>query len=172
MADQDTGTGDNGDLGTGGTPPAATPPDQKPIDGKPAATDPGDQSGDDSVNLSRKDYNNLIAQRDRANNNGQQSDESLAQLQYDFYKGKAVDEAAKKFPDVPRDILETAETPEQMETLATKFQQHAEKVKQDALKDLTTVDTGQLTPEQKADKLKTLKNSGKLGEAIGVLLGK
>jgi hypothetical protein len=168
MADETPGTDINGAPGTGGTPPTATPPEQTPNSGKPAGT-PTDQNGD-TVVIPKKDYNNLIAQRDRANNANGQPDEAFQQMQYDFYKTKAVDQAVKDYPDVPRDVFEASESPEQMETLAKAFQRHAEKVKQDALKDLTNVDTGTLTSEQKAERLDKLKDSGNLAGAIGLKL--
>lgn len=163
-----TGTDGTGANGTDGTPPAATQPTPTPTDGNPAGNATG-QDGD-TVTLSKEDYTRIISQRDKGNENARTLEERQAQLEYEFYKGKAVDEAAKNYPDVPREVLEAAESPDQMETLAKTFQTNLETAKQKALQDIQVAGPDKLTPAQKADQLKSLEGSGKLAEAIDLKL--
>jgi hypothetical protein len=159
-----TTTSDSGATtanGTATTPVAATQP--------PAgagATDQGATTGqpnsDGTVTLKDEDYKALIAQRDRANN--QVKDGTVDDGVYDslnmLLKDKVVADISKKYPDVPKEILESAADPEQMETLAKASQAHAEKVKQDALASLQTVTQPQMSGDERAAALKKAETDG------------
>lgn len=142
-------------AGTGGNPPAATPPQ-----GQPAATD------DETVTLKKEDYNNLISQRDRANNDKGELNETvltLAEEREERIKkemiGDFLEQNKEKFPDLTTDDLMAAGSPDELEDLATKRQRRYEDVVQEKLLKVQKTTAPILSPEEKAEELKRLKQN-------------
>lgn len=155
MSDINPTTDGDQPAGTDGNPPAATPPT-----GQPAATD------DKTVTLPKKDYNNLIAQRDRANNdNGELNDTvlTLAQEREVRLKTEAIneflEENKEKYPDLTSDDLMAADSPDELEKLAVKRQRRYEDVVQEKLLKVQKTTAPILSPEERAEELKRLKQN-------------
>ena len=130
----------------------------------PAATD------DDTVTLSKTDYNNLIGQRDRANDGFSKLGETVTTLQ------ARQDEADKKeflsdflesnketYPDLTVDDLMTVGSPDEVEELAKAKQRRYEDVVQDRLLKVQRTDAPILSPEDAAAKLDELKKNPQKG---------
>lgn len=153
---------------------------------EPGATDPsgsatnpdgkGGATEDETVTLSKKDYNNLIAQRDRANNTNKEDQDLLASLAQDKdYREKVeyiddwLESNKEKYPDVTRDDLLFISDPDQIETAAKKRQRRYEDVLQDKLKSVQKAKLPVLTPEQREQEEKKLKENPSKG-AFGKML--
>jgi hypothetical protein len=141
--------------GTDGNPPAATPPQSST-----PATD------DETVTLNKEDYNNLIAQRDRANNDKGELNETvltLAEEREERIKkemiGDFLEQNKDKFPDLTTDDLMAAGSPDELETLATKRQRRYEDVVQEKLLKVQKTTAPVLSPEERAEELKRLKQN-------------
>ena len=149
MSDTVPKTGGEDPGATGVDPTTATNPQ-----GTPTATDDSD-----TVTLSTKDYKELQAARDRANDRALQGDQYLEILA----KREAVDDWLKEnktdFPDVTRDDLMSAESPDELKELATARQRRYEDVVQDHLKKVQSATAPVLSPEQRAEAEKKLKAS-------------
>lgn len=142
-------------AGTGGNPPAATPPQ-----GQPAATD------DETVTLKKDDYNNLISARDRANNGNSELTETVLTLEQEREErikkemiGDFLEQNKTKFPDLTTDDLMAAGSPDELEDLATKRQRRYEDVVQEKLLKVQKTTAPILSPEEKAEELKRLKEN-------------
>lgn len=133
---------------TGGDEPAATQPQ-----GVPAATDDSDK-----VTLSQEDYKNLIAQRDRANNSASESDEFVLTLAKERQIGDFLQKNKEKYPDVTQEILMSASDPDELEELATLHQNTITAAVQKKLLEVQTSTPPRLSPQEKSEKLKALKN--------------
>lgn len=155
MSEINPTTDENLPAGTGGDTPAATQPQ-----GGSSATD------DQTVTLSKEDYSNLIAQRDRANNDKSGLNDTvltLAQEREERIKsemiGDFLEQNKEKYPDLTSDDLMTADSPEELETLATKRQRRYEDVVQEKLLKVQRTEAPILSPEEKAEELKRLKQN-------------
>lgn len=155
MSEINPTTDGNQPAGTGGNPPAATPPQ-----GQPAATD------DETVTLNKEDYNNLIAARDRANNGNSELTDTVLTLEQEREErikkemiGDFLEQNKTKFPDLTTDDLMAAGSPDELESLATKRQRRYEDVVQDKLLKVQQTSAPVLSPEEKAEKLKKLKEN-------------
>lgn len=164
-----TGTDTNGDQGTGElNPSAAIPTDQKPSNGNPAGQPTPDNNDGDTITLKKSDYNNLVGQRDRANNQNGDLNETVAAVMGQYLQDKAIEQAQKDYPNVPREVLQAAESPEALETIAKAYQQNFEKEREKIRKEIQVAGPDQLTAEQKAERLDKLKGSGRLSDAIAL----
>lgn len=152
------------DPKTGADPAGAT-------GGDPAATNPqatAAATDDQTVTLNKDDYNNLIAQRDRANNAKSELDDTvltLAQEREIRLKQEFVSDFIEKnketYPDIEVDDLMAAESPEELEELAKKRQRRYEDVVQAKLLKVQRAGDPVLSPEEKAAELERLqKNPG------------
>lgn len=169
MAEPTANTGTeptNGAAPTTGNPTVATAPATPSGTATQPATPPANDG--DTVTLKKEDYSNLVAARDRGNQAAATTEEQLQQMQYDFYKGKALEQAVKDYPDVPRDVLESAESPEAMETMAKAWQTNAEKIAEKVRTDIENVNTNTLSPADAAARLDKLKDSGDLAGALDI----
>lgn len=124
---------------------------------KSAAT--GEQT--ESVTLSQKDYNELIAQRDRANENLKKSG-GTDDLVLEMYKEKEISSFlktnAEKYPDVEPDDLMYLDDPAQMDEAAAKMQRRVEDRAQKKLAEIQVADnTPRLTEQQKSEQIEALK---------------
>lgn len=136
---------------TGGENPAATQPQ-----GDPAATDDSD-----NVTLSKEDYKNLVAARDRANNTASNSEEFLLTLAKEREIGDFLEKHKDKYPDISKDDLMSADSPEELEELATSRQDAYNRVVQKRLSEVQTATPPRLSPQEKSEQLKQLrKNPG------------
>lgn len=154
MNDKDPKTGEPVAPGTGGDIPTATPPAPT----TPPATD------DETVTLSKKDYSNLIAQRDRANNDKSDLNDTvltLAEEREERIKsqmiGDFLEKNKEKYPDLTIEDLMAAGSPEELDTLAVKRQRRYEDVVQEKLLKVQKTTAPILSPEEKAEELKRLK---------------
>ena len=140
----------NEPVGTGGDEPAAIPPQQP----KGAATD-----DDEVVTLKKSDYQNLVSQRDRNHETARATELYVMEMaQKEDIKGFLSDEEnAKKFPDVEVEDLMGAESPEDFEKLAGQTQARIDKAAQRRIADIQKATTPVLSPEDKAEELKKLK---------------
>lgn len=155
MPNIDPKTEGNDPVVTDGTIPAATQPQ-----GAPAATE------DTTVTLKKEDYNNLIAQRDRATNAKGELDDTvltLAQEREVRIKseliGEFLVENKDKYPDLTSEDLMSADSPEELETLAVKRQRRYEDVVQDKLLKVQKAEAPSLSPEDRATALNKLKEN-------------
>lgn len=170
MQDENIGTQPtNGKVGTDGTPTAATQP-ETPTGGASQQAKAPDNNADGTVTLKEQDYKNLVAARDRNANDERTLAERLDAVEAEKYRDQAITATLKDYPLVPRSILESAVSPEQLETLAKDFTAELEKAKEAQLKSLATVNVDDLTEEQASESLDKLKNSGNLAGAIATKL--
>lgn len=154
MAESGQTTDPQNDPGaTGGDDPTATNPT-----GSGAATGDSDQ-----VTLSREDYNNMVAARDRANEAARQnegSEEFLVTLAKEREIGSFLKENKEKYPDVVEGDLMHLSDPSELEAEATRLQTRYEDIVQKKLLDVQVADnTPRLTDEEKAQKIDALRNS-------------
>lgn len=148
---------DNSDPMTPSQDPGATGADPA------AATNPQGSDGatDDSktVTLSESDYKNLISQRDRANNNNVESESFLLTLAKEREIDTFLEQHKADYPDLTRDDLMSADDPAELEELAKSRQEAIERVVQKRLLDVQVSTAPQLSPQEKAAKLKALKQN-------------
>lgn len=139
----------------------------------PAATNPqgdGGATNDDTVTLSKSDYNKLVGQRDRANDGFSKLGETVSTLQ------ARQDELDKKeflsdfletnkqtYPDLTVDDLMGVGSPDEVEELAKAKQRRYEDVVQDRLLKVQKTDAPVLSPEDKAAALDELKKNPQKG---------
>lgn len=160
MSDIDPTTVEPAAPGTDGTPPAATP---SATPAKPTATD------DKTVTLSETDYKNLVAARDRANNASSDLEDSVTDILKEREIEKFLKSNAEKFPDITADDLMLANSPAELEDLATKQQRRVEDAVQKKLQSVQRADAPVLSPQEKAAELKKLKEnpgSGSFGRML------
>jgi len=160
MSDIETQTPpqDPGATDGGATPPAATNPN-----GGGGATD------DNTVTLNKEDYNNLISQRDRANNTNSETDAVVNELLKKDAINSFLTENKDKYPDVNFDDLTLADSPEELEKLAERQQKRIEDAVQKKLMDVQTTTAPVLSPQEKAQQLKQLKDNPD-GKSFGKML--
>lgn len=158
MSEINPTTGDDPAGATGGIPAATNP------QATSTATD------DETVTIKKSDYNNLIGQRDRANNdNGELNDTvlTLAEEREERIKkemiGDFLEQNKQKFPDLTSDDLMSARSPEELETLAAQRQRRYEDVVQEKLLKVQKTDAPILSPEDRAAELKKLKENPSKG---------
>lgn len=157
---------------TGETPPAT---DDK---GQGGATPPADPKGGsttdgETVTLSNKDYQNLISQRDKNFGEVKTADARLdeleatnASLMRDQFIGRWLSDNKESYSDVSAEDLDAAMTPEDVEAIAKRVQGKADKIRQDAQKDLTKVGQPKISKEDRADRLKDAAKNHDLVGAI------
>lgn len=133
--------------------PAVTPSDKK---GGGAAT----SDTDETVTIPKKDYNNLIGQRDRANESNQGKDAFLEQLAQERTTEQFLSDNKEKYPDLTKDDLSHVWDPDQLETEAKRVQQRLEGHAQAKLADLENDSTPPMPAAEKAQKLDEMRNKG------------
>jgi hypothetical protein len=140
--------------------PSADPATQPPVD-------PAGASGDDeTITLSKKDYKNLVAQRDKANNDRSATDAYVMQLAKkeeisDWHK-----EHASEYPDVTIDDLMAAESEEDLPKIAKRTQRRIEDAVQAKLKSVQRASAPSISPEERAEKLKKLSGNNRPDDAF------
>lgn len=158
---EDQGTPPNDQAGTGDgnqTPPAAT---QTPPNGQAGA------SGDDeTITLSKKDYQNIISQRDKANNTSAATEAWVMEQAKKQDVRSWLKENKKDYPDVSLDDLMAAEDEDQLPTIATRTQRRIDDAVQSKLKTLNSATAPELTPEQRAEKRKALTGKNRPNDAF------
>jgi hypothetical protein len=161
MADSLT-TGESVAPGTPETPPANTTPPAT-SGATPPATPPATNEGDESITLTKKDYNNLISQRDKATNAARSSEgqqaflESLAQEKSvkDF-----LNENKDSYPDLNPEDLSHVWDPDQLKDEADRIQRRLQDHAQAKIMSVEQSTAPVLSPVERAEKLKQLKESG------------
>lgn len=140
--------------GTGGEDPTATPPAPTTT---PTATE------DETITLKKKDYNNLVSARDRANNDASAQADFVNSLAKERDIDSFLESNKDKFPDLTRaDLIDLVTDPSELEAVATRQQARFEELIQKKLSDVQRADTPVVSPEERAEKLKKLKeNPGK-----------
>lgn len=149
MSEIETQTPPQDPGATGGennTPPAATNPQ-----GGGGATD------DNTVTLSQEDYKNLVGQRDRANNANSETDLIVNDLLKKDAVKDFLQEHKDEFPDVTIDDLMAANDPEELESIAKNQQKRIEDAVQKKLMDVQKATPPAISPEQKAERMKQLR---------------
>lgn len=136
---------------TGTDAPAAATPTSPTT--TPVATE------DKTVTLSEKDYKNLISARDRAHQTASDTEATVETLAKEWEVNKFLEVNKDKFPDITLDDLMIASSPEELESIATDRQQRYEDVVQKRLLEVQRADAPILSPEQKAEQLKKLKEN-------------
>lgn len=145
----------------GQTPSGATDPK-----GSQGATQPDPSPGKDGekVILSKEDYQNLVAGRDRGNNRATDLEDQMAEMvakdQKSTFIKSFLQENADKFPNVSAEDLMLAGDPDSVEALAKTLQRSKEDAEQAALQKLQ--DEGapkQLTQEEAEKELEALEKS-------------
>ncbi|WP_299376751.1 hypothetical protein [uncultured Kiloniella sp.] len=162
MAESQTTPENTDPAGTGGEPkstPATTPP-TKDV--------PGTTDDNETVTIKKSDLKNLQSQRDK---NRSTSDEALEratnaeqyaaeQMQKDDINEFLSDPANKeKYPDVELSDLKAATSDDQFEELAAQTQARVDKAAQRRLGDIEKAGTPTMSPEDKAAKLKKLREN-------------
>lgn len=156
---ENQGTPPNDQVGTDGgvTPPAAT-------------QTPNDQAGasgeDETITLKKSDYQNLISQRDKANNTSAATEAWVMEQAKKQDVGDWLTENQSKYPEVSLSDLMSAESEEELPKLAERTQRRIDDAVQSKLKTLNTADAPVLTPEQRSEKLKKLSGKDKPDDAF------
>lgn len=156
--------------------PSKTPPQDPDATASkpPAATNPKGSAGatvEDTITLKKEDYQNLISQRDRANNLSSESDEYVQNLAKKESIGDFLKENAEKYPDVTTDDLLVATSPEELEKLAISRQSRVDEIVQKKLLDVQVSNAPVLSPEERAEKIRQLKanpSSGSFQEMVNI----
>lgn len=165
-------TDGNGAAGTGGTPPATQEPQTPPAATPEAASIPAGMKL-----IKEEDYNNLISQRDKANNGAKTAEQLAAEaearaadtdalvngmLQREAVRDfLATSDAKEKYPDVTEaELLEANPTSdEQIEKFAEARQQRYEQVKQAAIKKAQRVEAPTISTQDRNQQLADLKKN-------------
>jgi hypothetical protein len=159
MADQNTPPNDQAGTGDGNqTPPAAT------------QTPPNDQAGasgdDEFVKLKKSDYQNLVSQRDKANNDRGATDAYIMQMAKKEEISDWLNENKSDYPDLSIDDLMVAESKDDLPALAKRTQRRIEDAVQAKLKTVQRASVPTLSPADKAAKLKELSGSNRPDDAF------
>lgn len=106
---------------------AGTPtPPANPADDKGASQPPTNGAGatpdEETVTLKKKDYNNLLSQRDKANNDKQSQDAFLGEIAQERYISDFLAKNKEKYPDISAEDLKHVLDPEQMDAEAARLQ--------------------------------------------------
>jgi hypothetical protein len=162
--------------------PATPPQNPDATDGiTPPATNPQGSDGatnDDTVTLSKKDYANLVGQRDRANDGFSKISETVTTLEArqqeadkKEFLSEFIESNKQTYPDITVDDLMGVTSPEDVEELAKTKQRRYEDVVQDRLLKVQKTDAPILSPEDKAaelDKLKKNPQKGSFGKFLEI----
>lgn len=163
----------NGAAGTGANPPATQQPQT------PAAVTPDSmQAPEGYVLLKDEDHKNLVSQRDKANNNNSNLQETVEDLQLNqalaaqesaVTKAVGATDFKEKYPDVTaEDILSgNPVNSEEIEEIAKKQQARFEQVAQAHLKRVQVADVPEITQSDRDAKLKELSGPNKPKNAFG-----
>lgn len=147
-----------------------TPPEETPTgtDGAqaPAATHSQAASeavtGDgEMVTLSKKDHAELVSQRDRNHERARVVEQKVIEdmQKEDIQKFLADPENKKKFPDVTVDDLMVANDPEEFAEISGQTQARIDSAVQTRLGDIERASDPVLSPEERAEQEKKLKNN-------------
>lgn len=161
MAD-DQGTPPAAPAGTGDgtqTPPAATQTPPK----EPAGASGGDE---ETITLKKSDYNNLVSQRDRANNTSAATEAWVMEQAKKQDVRAFIKENKDKYPDVSLDDLMAAEDEEELPKIAERTQRRIDDAVQSKLKMLNSATAPELSPEQRAEKRKALTGKDRPNDAF------
>jgi len=160
MADKDIGTTPTGEDETDTA--SATQPSKTPAQ---ATQD------DEQVTLSKKDYQELVSQRDKNFSTAETTNARLEQIEIERARERYIDnqlldpDFKAKYPDVKKEDLSHALDEEDVEAIAKRTQRRIEDIRQDELQKLQTPDiTPERTPEEQADFEKKLKKGVDKGE--------
>jgi hypothetical protein len=164
MADnQNTPPNDQAGTGDGNTPPAAT------------QTPPNDQAGasgdDEVITLKKSDYNNLVSQRDKANNSASATEAYVMQMAKKEEISDWLKEKQSEFPDVSIDDLMAAESEAELPKIAARTQRRIEDAVQAKLKTVQRASVPTLSPEDKAAKLAALSGKDRPDDAFEQFVG-
>lgn len=147
------GTGDGNQ-----TPPAATQtPPQEPA---------GASGDDETITLKKKDYNNLISQRDQAKNTSAATEAWVMEQAKKQDVRAWVKENKQKYPDVSIDDLMSAESEEELPKIAERTQRRIDDAVQSKLKTMNSATAPELTPEQRTEKRKALTGNNRPNDAF------
>lgn len=156
-------TGGDQPAGTGGDNPTATPPQ-----GTPPATE-GSAIPDGYELIRTEDKNNLISARDRSKNANQDLEDSVTDILKEREINKFLTSNKEKFPDVTQDDLMLANSPEELEEIATRQQRRVEDAVQKKLLEVQKASAPVLSPQEREAELKKLKenpNGGSFGRML------
>lgn len=120
----------------------------------PAATDDNDM-----VTISKEDYKKLQSQRDSNHERARKTEYQVALMAQERDIEKFISENKAKFPDVKTDDLLDAEDPEDFEKLAAQTQTRIDEAAQRRLGELQQAQVPKLSPKEKAEQLKQLKEN-------------
>lgn len=138
------------------------------------ATDQAEQSEasqEEQVTLSKKDYNELISQRDSNFNKAENAEERLSHLENMAARDRYIEnwletpENKEKYPDVTSEDLQYINSPEEIEAIASRSQRRVEDIRQKELEKIQISNNApKYTPEEKASRLAKLKEKVSKGE--------
>lgn len=120
----------------------------------PAATDDNDM-----VTISKEDYKKLQSQRDSNHERARKTEYQVALMAQERDIEKFISENKAKFPDVKIDDLLDAEDPEDFEKLAGQTQTRIDEAAQRRLGELQNAQVPTISPKEKAERLKQLKEN-------------
>jgi|SRR5687768_9438523 len=142
------------------TPPNAGATDGLPQGGEqppvtPAATNPpkaGDAAthDDDVITLPKKDYQNLISQRDGNHETAAQQSAFIESIAREKGINQFLTDNKDKYPDVGLEDLSHVEDPESLEREAIRIQKRLEDHAQAKILSIENPETPRITPEQRA----------------------
>lgn len=127
---------------------------------QPAATDvkgKGSATEEETVTLKKSDYNNLVGQRDRSNEQLDMVTDEVVTMRKKSDINTFLADNSEKYPDVVLDDLIHAESPEQLDDLATKAQNRITAATQKRLAEMETARVPKLSPQDRAKREAELK---------------
>lgn len=133
------------------------------------ASQDANQSGQsETVSLSQEDYRNLVSQRDKNFSEKQSLEERVQQIENNQSKGQFLDtwlqENTEKYPNVTREDLDMASSPDDVEAIARFAERKYEDAKQKALEEIQKVDAPQtMTKEEFAEREQDLRKQADEG---------
>lgn len=141
------------------TTPAPTGDD--PSKEAPTATEPQGKGAatEETVTLPKSHYNNLIAQRDRSNEQLNQVTDAVVNMQKKSDIESFLADNADKYPDVVFDDLKHAESPDELDELAKNAQNRITAATQKRLAEVQTGRVPQLSPQDRATREAELKKN-------------
>lgn len=127
----------------------------------PAATEPKSKAPatEESVTLKKSDYQNLVAARDRSNEQLDQVTDAVVQMQKKTDIDLFLADNKEQFPDVVFDDLKYAESPDQIEELAKSAQNRITVATQKRLEEVQLGRTPKMTPKDRATREADLKKN-------------
>lgn len=131
-------------------PPSATPP--------PKAPD-GASDDDELVTIKKSDLKKMQSQRDGNYERARQTEYQVALMAQEKDIEKFLSTNKEKFPDVKTEDLLDAESAEDFEKFAAQTQTRIDEAAQRRLGDLQKAQTPVLSPKEKAEQLKKLKEN-------------